>query len=226
MKNFNLLLVLIFMSGVVNATPIIHSSDFINDASRDHFNSFDDTKGAYLDVADVYIEDGIQVQQINGDKGKDIWTTFNPIGLDGDYGWYPNGGDHGYTAISLESGLDFGDVGFLIGSGFRPPSFVYYELWNDGSLLLAGKVAHQRAFHYLGFSGGGFDQILLRDAYDSAPHSVADGSFNALTIDAIEVAGISTYRNANFPEPQSIALMLLAFLGMRLVKNRSCVLAS
>lgn len=190
-------------SGISMATPILHTSDFIDDASRSHFNSFEKIPNdglLYTGGSGPYIEDGIRVEQINGDSGNNIMISYDPGGRDGRYAWYPIGGDRGFTSISLASGMDFDDVGFLIGSGHNPVSLAHYELWNDGALVMSGSVSHQTSFHYLGFEGGGFDTIRLWDST----------GVNALTLDAIE----TRTKSATVPEPTVFSLLGLGLLGL------------
>jgi hypothetical protein len=64
-----------------------------------HFNGFEGVPndGTYLTSPGPpfsYTEDGIVVQQVN--SAADIWVTFFHPG--GDFGWYPSGGDTGFTA--------------------------------------------------------------------------------------------------------------------------------
>lgn len=207
------------------AVPIVHTADFINDSERSQFNSFENIPNGgtfYTGGANPYIESQIQVQQVNGDSGNAIWVTYDPTGRNGSYVWYPNGGDTGYTSIKLSTGSDFDDVGFLIGGG-RSGNFVYtayFELWNDGSLVLAGSVPHQVPFHYLGFEGGGFDTIFLRDGV--AGESFHDRVLNALVIDAIETRTSQVPEPASIavPEPASIALIGLGLAGICLSRRK------
>lgn len=200
--------------GAVQAAPVVHTTDFINNAERTQFNSFQSVPndGTMYTGSGAYTEDGITVQQINP-SSNGIWVTYTPAGADGSRAWYPNGGDSGYTSLSLSSGLDFGDVGFAIGSGNSSHTQAYFELWDDGALVLAGSVAHMTNFHYLGFEGGGFDTILLRDGV--AGLSLHDGTHNALAIDAIEVRA-----SQQVPEPASMALAALGLAGLGFMRRK------
>jgi len=189
------------------ALPFVHTSDFIDDAARSQFNSFENissTNGMYNGGAGPYIEDGIRVEQINGDAGDSILVNFDPGGRDGQFSWYPIGGDRGYTQISLAGGVNFDDVGFLIGSGSNPTRGpAYYELWDDGIRVMAGSVSHQSAFHYLGFEGGGFDTIRLWDGANGASVSI-----NTLFLDAIETRA----HVPSVPEPETFSMLALGLL--------------
>ena len=144
-----------------------------------------------------------------------VVTVFNTGGGDG-RGWYPNGGDSGYTEITLTSGGDFDDVGLFVGSGNPSHSFLAYELLNNNSVVSAGTLAgHQMPFHWLSITGGGFDTIRLRDGNLSSI-SVADGSHNALAFDKVYVAAAA----ATVPEPASIAILGVGALGCCLVARR------
>lgn len=216
MKNLLVVTAMLTVFLSAHAAPIVHTSDFISDGFRSQFNSFESIPNDgvhYTGGSGPYVEDGIGVQQINGDAGNAIWVTYSPNGKDGAYSWYPDGGDFGYTSLTLSGGMDFGNVGFLIGSGNSGHNTAYYELWNDAALILAGSVVHQVGFHYLGFEGGGFDTILLRDG--PSGHAVKDGTHNALTIDAIE-----TQAN-HVPEPTSLALLGLGFAGLAFSRRKA-----
>jgi len=192
------------------AAPITHTSDFISDTSRTGFNGFESipTDGTrYSGGAGPYSENEIVVEQINGDRGNEIWATYNFIGKQGDYVWYPNGGDDGYTSISLSGGVDFNDVGFNYGTG-GGASLIIYQILDDGLTVKSGTADLSRtSANYLGFSGGGFDTILLRDNHFGASVN-ALGVSQALTIDNIEI------RSARIPEPSSLALFALGIFGL------------
>lgn len=81
------------------------------------------------------------------------------------------------------------------------------------ALVLAGSVNHTTGFHYLGFEGGGFDTILLRDGI--AGLSMTDGTHNALAIDSIEVRA-----SQQVPEPASI-LAALGLAGLGIMRRKT-----
>ncbi len=185
----------------------IYTSDFIADNTRTNFNGFEGM-GSGSSFAPLYTEGGITVQQISG-AGNNIWTTYNPGGIQGSYIWYPSGGDYGYTRITLSSGADFFNVGMLVGSGNGSHYTVYFELRNNGALVQSGTFAHTVAMHYIGFGGGGFDEVLLRDGATGT--NAFNGTHNALALDAIEVSGSGT----PVPEPMTLGYVLFAgFLGI------------
>lgn len=201
-----------YASAAVSAIVPVHGFDFIPDDQRSAFNSFEglpDTR----QYGDFYTEAGITVAQVNGDPNG-IWTTFNPGGIDGGRSWYPDGGDFGYTAITLSSGGDFYDIGFLIGSGFEDPGIHYsYELWNDGALVQAGTLGPEtNEFHYLGFGGGGFDTVLLRNTFD-LDTDLHSGENQALVLDAIEVRAV--------PLPSAAWMFVSVLVGLDFFRRRA-----
>lgn len=199
--------------GTAQAAITTHTTDFIADGTRSHFNGFESIPNDglhYTGGAGPYAEGGISVQQVSGDGGNDIWVTYLPAGTQDAHAWYPDGGDHGYTKITMTDGSDFLDVGFGVGSG-GGASLVFFELYDNGGLVLSG--SSPMAGNYLGFSGGGFDTILLTDNCCGAV-DVTGGVLQALVVDSIETAG------GTVPEPESLALFGIGFLGLAISRRR------
>jgi len=193
----------------------VHTSDFIADGTRTHFNGFESIPNDgqfFTGGAGPYTEDTIQVQQINGDPGNAISVVVTTVwtGFQGSYSWYPSLGDLGYSELSLAGGVDFQDVGFNYATGGSELIHrdILFELLDNGAVVLSGKTPvtaypYIGGPDYLGFSGGGFDTIRMRDT--SGGGSVTDGSFQALAIDNIETGGGS---------PELSTWMLLACSGL------------
>jgi hypothetical protein len=199
------------------AGPIVRLTDFIPDGSRTSFNGFEGIPHAFNFFAidsftggsGPYTEGGISVNQVNSNLGNPISVAF--FHPEGSFGWYPSGGDHGFTRITLESGGDFDAVGLLRGTGnSSDTNLMFYELREGGVTVLSGSVSNNNnggAGLYLGFSGGGFDEILLRNGDVGA---VTNGSLNGLAIDAIETSNSLSAT----PEPASLILLGTGIAGM------------
>lgn len=190
----------------------VHKTDFIPDGKRTGFNGFESIphdRSFYSGGAGPYAEDGIQVEQVSGDAGNDILVT---IRGEGQHGWYPSGGDRGYTRITLVGGGNFISVGMLVGSGYGTDQGIRmaYQLWDNGYMVASGRMDSQTDFKYLGFGGGGFDTILLRDSVTGL--GFGRGSRNALALDAIEISAV--------PDPSSNALMALGLVAVASVARR------
>ncbi len=159
-------------------------------------------------LSDPMTFDGFTLDQVNGDTNG-IWTTYNPGGGTG-LGWYPNGGDSGYTQIVLASGADFVDVGLFVGSGNGGHNYLAYQLLNNGIQIAAGVLSgHQTPFHWLAITGGGFDTINLRDG-NNGSIAIGDGSHNALAFDKIA---------ATVPAPLTLSLFAIGLLGLARVRK-------
>jgi hypothetical protein len=163
-----------------------------------------------------YSEGGITVQQVNGDPSFGIWATF--FHPEGDFGWYPNGGDDGYTKITRTDGGNFGDVHFDVSTGFLT-STLLYQLYEGGNPVNAlnglsgvGPSLTTGTTSYMGFLGGGFDTILVRDTPDADPGTVdfVGGGLNALALDAIQNVGGTVI----IPEPASLVIWGIGAIGL------------
>jgi len=184
---------------------IVQTVDFIAVGQRTNFMGFEPLPATTNYGPSSYTEDGIVIQQING-QVNDIWTTLS-WGQEGARSWYPNGGDNGYTRITRSGGTDFVDVGFLR-TAFGNGSNIFYILKQDGAVVQSGSVSQTIASaQYLGFSGGGFDEILLRGA--SSSDTFFNGTENSMAIDSIELAGVTAT-----PEPATLTMFGVGALGL------------
>ena len=205
------------LCSTTQAQPTVHTSDFIPDAARYAFNGFEnaptDSIGWFYDGPFPYVESGVEIAQVAADP-KRIWLTCGAIrangycfgvgGHEGNYSWYPSGGDNGYTQITRSGGATFESLGLLAGNSSRSTTDTYlnYSLLNDGAVVLAGRILvpmNSADSIYLGFSGGGFDAVHLSE-------NPISGGLNGLTIDSIELAPVTPV-----PEP---ATALLLFAGL------------
>jgi len=201
------------------ATPIVYTYDFIPDSTRSGFNGFENAAvdGWFFNGTFPYSEGGISVSQV-ADNPRSIWMTAGAIGApgysfgvtghEGQYSWYPNGGDDGFTKLTLSNGIDFESVGFLTGNAYTSVGSTYlkYVLWDNGETVLTGQVLIPKGSPdrgYLGFGGGGFDEIWVSEV------SVTGGN-NALALDSIETV----------PEPTTISLLGVALLGLAVGRRR------
>jgi hypothetical protein len=198
--------------GALAAT--VHTSDFIADGSRTHFNGFESVpfNAAGTDTSNTsYSEDGITVTQVQGD----VDTNHPWSGAEGAHSWHSAGGDRGYIAVTLTGGGSFDSIGFRVGDGYLtvpeiPLGQISYDLRLAGTQVLFGTFIETEP-QYLGFSGGGFDEVRIRVYFPGSargePTEVAGGPLNAAAIDSIETIGDVV---APVPEPASLALFGLA----------------
>jgi len=213
-----------------HAAPIVHTSDFIADAGRTGFNGFENLTDWFAYGTSTHTEGGIKVERTGLTRG--VWTVMgsnNRTGFEGVRAWYPEAVLNypivtGYDRITLASGAAFDSIGMLVGSGYGgycrddacdiAASFLslHYELLFRGVSVASGVLTHHPNAHYLGFSGGGFDEVRL---WDRNVNGWPDQ--NALIIDAIEVAASAV------PEPGTPAMLLLGLgvLGMAARNRRS-----
>jgi len=159
-----------------------------------------------------YEEDGVRVS-VNR-----TYYNWDVPGLDSSGMFYPNTGSLELVDISRSSGADFQDLDMQIASGWSPESigtvFVWVQLYNDGSLVQEFDI-DMLAGSYLGFAGGGFDQVLI-GSYVNAERRDLHNPFerNAIAIDNLRLGTL-------VPAPASTAMLGLGLLmGTR--RRRSC----
>lgn len=192
----------------------LHTTDFIPDITRTNFNGFEGLPStvSYNGISG-YVEGGVKVEQVNG-RPNGIWTTFLPPGLQGNRAWHPNGGDYGYTKITRADGSDFVNVGLLRSHGWADPNTYVYQLLKNGVSIFSGTLFGDSHFgEYLGFSGGGFNEIRLGNYSGHNPGQTLSG-LNGLVIDSIELSGSAQ------PIPTPALLPGLIGLGVSVLKQR------
>jgi PEP-CTERM motif len=201
----------------------VHISDFIPDATRTHFNDFEtlpetSVLGAALSP---YSNGGITVTQIGG--GNDIWTTCTiASGCGGAHqdnrSWYPSSGDEAYTAITRTDGLDFIDMGLLVSSGYDGQSATYtYDLRLNGVQIVLGSISISAISTYLGFDGGGFDEVrLIATLGNPGISEITGGISQALQVDNIEASLRSI---PAVPEPITLSLLGAGLVGIGMVRR-------
>ena len=216
------------------AAADVHLGDFIPNGERTNFNGFEAVPFiSTLNQPRVqYEEGGIVVTQVNEiitNCPPSVASTFMTPGFEGSKSWYANGGDYGYTSIKMADGSDFQRVGFLRGSGMVDETavrYVYFELW-EGSQKVQSGVLGSFGYRssYIGFSGGGFNEIRIGDyGYSNIDHfgngdpwqlggnGAGSLTYNALAIDSIEVAAV--------PEPGTLVQLVLGLTFVAGLKMR------
>lgn len=199
---------LLAATAAVSAEPVLRTDDFL--VTPKYFNGFEkiNTDGRfYTGGAKPYAEGGVTVTQHHGDTGNDIWVTLGFT--EGMRSWYPNGGDHGYTGIELTSGDDFTELSFLFRSWGG--GSLQYSLLNDGVQVLGGTYdAPDSELLIAGFSGGGFDQVLLRSGSEG---TIGDARGQSLQLDSIKAEAAGPLP-VPVPEPAGLALIGLGLWAL------------
>lgn len=184
---------------VADVTPYVDTTSLILDVTNSaNFDALVPNQSLF-----GYQEDGLRVS-INR-----TYFSWDAPGLDGTGMFYPSTGSLERVDITLSSGADFQDIDMQIGSGWSPGSigtvYLWVQLLNDGSLVEEFDLDID-AGSYLGFAGGGFDQILI-GSYVNAERRDLHNPFerNAIAIDNITAGSI-------VPAPAPFAVLGLGLL--------------
>jgi len=194
-------------AAAASATSLIVNNNPIG--NPDFATSFDSLP-ASVSLSASQSFDGFVIRQVNGDPNG-ISSTFNPGGTGSGRGWYPNGGDRGYTEITLQNAATISDAAIFVGSGLPNPAAIGYELLFGGVVIEAGTLSGTtREFQWLSITNVLFDTIRLRDSV-SASFAFRDGGLNGLALDFISVSAI--------PLPAAAWLFLTALGGMFVARH-------
>lgn len=196
----------------------VHLSDFIPTVSRTNFNGFEGLP-ATATFTGPYTEDGVTVEEIETPP-REIDTYYageidpNYAGRvqEGDRSWRGNGGSFGYTKITRADGSGFLNMGFRIANDNSEAGTMLYRLMSNGNLVLSGSFdMYSHRIGFLGFSGGGFDEVDARVAHSAYGWNGSDffhfRGGGSLHIDSVELADA-------VPEPSSEILLALVAIAM------------
>jgi hypothetical protein len=176
---------------------------------------------APANVAITWSQQRVSATQVSGDPNPTAVWLASGLG-NGTRSWYPDGGDNGWTRTTLDSGSNFDAVSFFGGSGWlQGVQTMYFELADDGAVVLSGTLAASFSGSWYGFAGGDFDEVRLRASQGvvgslaSCPSGGAGGASNACNfawVDDIRVGAAGTLP-VPVPVPATAALVVLA-LGL------------
>ncbi len=135
-----------------------------------------------------YSEDGVLVEEIDGTG----WARGDaPCGFDIDglrYWVVGHFAAPGYSRFTRESGNDFVNFGIILGTPACNVDQFKYVLRLEGAVVDSGSVERQAGSTYLGFYGGGFDEVLLRGHASSQGYGFFSNQQHWLAMDAVELS--------------------------------------
>src|ERR1700674_1073651 len=128
-----------------NANIIVQQSNFIS--SPAFFNGFEAINSSpnffilgpsnFYPTNTTYSEGGITIQYVG--CCSPIWLDY---ALQGNFGWYPNGGSFGYEKITLTGGGNFQNIQFLSGNGYGVNTTLAYQLLAQGLVVTSGTITN------------------------------------------------------------------------------------
>lgn len=174
-------------------------------------------------VVSTWSQQGVRATQLAGDN--DIWLA-SGFG-NGSRSWYPNAGDEGWTRIALDGGNNFDAVSFFGGSGWLSlAQTLYFELADDGVVVLSGTLDASFTGSWFGFAGGDFDEVNIRASQgvvtgllDCPSGGVVNGECNFAWVDDIRVGAAEI--TTPVPLPSTLGLMVFALALLKRVTARS-----
>lgn len=174
-------------------------------------------------VVSTWSQQGVRATQLAGDN--DIWLA-SGLG-NGSRSWYPDVGDEGWTRIALDGGNNFDAVSFFGGSGWSSlAQSLYFELADDGVVVLSGTLDASFTGSWFGFAGGDFDEVNIRASQgvvtgllDCPSGGVVNGGCNFAWVDDIRVGAAEI--TTPVPLPSTLGLMVFALALLRRVTARS-----
>lgn len=134
------------------------------------------------------------------------YYSWDAPGLDGSEMFYASTGALELASISRNDGEDFQDLDMQISSGWTPDAvgtvFLWLQLYDDGNLIYEANLDIQSG-EYVGFVGGGFDQVLIGSyVNETIRDSRNPNARNAIAIDNISAGTFFV------PAPGAIGLLL------------------
>lgn len=172
-------------------------------------------------VVSTWSQNGVRATQLAGDNA--IWLA-SGLG-NGSRSWYPDAGDHGWTRIGLDGGHNFDAVSFFGGSGWSfLAQSLYFELADDGVVVLSGTLDASFNGSWFGFAGGDFDEVNIRASQgavtgllDCPSGGVISGECNFAWVDDIRVGAAVVA----LPSSATLAVLALGLLaGLHTAQRR------